>query len=287
MILLGGFLAWLDGPAFGFVLFVDAVAILEFIDRAAELPGSAVKMSLDVLIPAAYLFVTFVIVFAYNDIIALRRYTGLWEFILNRADALILGGYTISPLAHSVVLHWPQLISVLQVIYFGMFTQVGAAILILAWRDGRSRALSFVGSVVSAYYIALLIFYWMPATGPYALSQDHVPVSTAGMAAYEIQRALVEVLNQLKHFHTKSFMGMDYFIALPSMHIVLPLIVLWFLRKRKRIAAALIVYDLLMVPAILLLQWHYVVDLIAAVPVAALAIAISGRDNHPAEVQIG
>ena len=287
LILLAGFLVWLNGPAFGFVLFVDAIAILEFIDRTSQVRGLAAKMCLDVLVPAAYLFVTFVIVFGYNDIIALRRYTGSWEYTLNRADAFIMGGHTVSPWAHSVVLRWPHLISALQVIYFGMFTQVAATIVILAWKQGRLRALSFVGSAVTAYYIALVIFYWIPATGPYALFCEKVTVPTAGVAVYEIQGALIEVLNQLRGSHSKSFIGMDYFVALPSMHIVLPLIVLWYLRKWRRVAAALIAYDFLMVPAILILEWHYVVDLLAAIPVAALAIAINWRDHPPAQVQIG
>jgi hypothetical protein len=242
-------------------------------------------MCLDVYIPALYLFVSLLIVFVYNDIIAVRRYTGSWEFILNQADAFILGGHTISPWAHAVLLRWPGLIPVLQVVYFGIFAQIGAAIVILALRDGKSMALKFVGTAVTAYYIALFIFYWIPATGPFAISPEHFSVIRPGIATYEIQKALLGILTQLRQFHTKDFIGADYFIALPSMHIVLPLIVLWFSRKWKRMVAVLIAYDVLVVFAILLLEWHYVVDMIAALPVAALVIAINGRNSPTVEVK--
>ncbi len=64
-------------------------------------------------------------------------------------------------------------------------------------------------------------------------------------------------------------------------------IVLWFLRRWKRMIIALIAFDVLLVPAILLLEQHYLVDLIAAIPVAASAIAISGKDTFTDGVQCG
>ena len=64
------------------------------------------------------------------------------------------------------------------------------------------------------------------------------------------------------------------------MHFGQTLIALWFLRRWKRLLILMIAFDVLLVPAILLLEMHYLVDLIAAVPVAALAIAISGRDTY-------
>jgi hypothetical protein len=272
------FLVWLDGLAFGFLLFVDAIAVLECIDRATERRSSISEVCFDVFVPAAYLFVAFILIFAYNDIIALRRYDGSWEYILNRADAFMLGGHTISPLAHTVLSKWPQTIPWLQTIYFAMFTQVGAAIAILAWRDGRSMALKFVGTVVSAYYIGIFVFYLMPTTGPYAICATHFSLLPSGITVYDVQRVFLESLNRLRTSQTKDFIGRDYFIGMPSMHVVQPLIVLWFLRRWKRMVIVLVAFDLVMLPAILLLEQHYVVDLLAAVPVAAAAIALIRRD---------
>jgi hypothetical protein len=281
------FLIWHDGIAFGLVLLVDGIALLEFVDRISQNPISCAKRFLNVFIPLVYLFIAFILVFAYNDVIALWRYDGSWEFVLNRADAFLLSGRTISPLAHAVLSRWPSLIPTLQVLYFGMFAQVGAAIAILAWCEGRSTALKFVGTVIYGYYIALFIFCLMPAFGPTTICPDHFSVLPSSLPVYEIQKESLATLDKLKSFHASDNVGLDYLIGFPCMHLVQPLIVLWSLRKWKWMVAALIVYDILLVPAILLLEWHYVVDLVAAVPVAALAIAVTGRETHSDPVKCG
>ena len=73
--------------------------------------------------------------------------------------------------------------------------------------------------------------------------------------------------------------GTGYFIAFPCMHIATPVVALWFLRQWRRLAVTLLGLDILLCAAIVLLEYHYVVDLIGGVAVAALAIAmVDGRD---------
>jgi PAP2 superfamily len=63
------------------------------------------------------------------------------------------------------------------------------------------------------------------------------------------------------------------------MHIAQPLIVMWFLRRWKRIVIALCAYDVLLIVAILFLEWHYLVDILAGMLVAVAAIAIIGSSS--------
>jgi hypothetical protein len=56
---------------------------------------------------------------------------------------------------------------------------------------------------------------------------------------------------------------------------VQPIIVLWFLRSWRRIFFALAAYDLFLVAAILMLEMHYVIDILVALPVAGLSIALT------------
>jgi hypothetical protein len=284
-IFLGAIFVWIVGPVFGVILLVDSIAVLEFVERSKERPGRSLGMCFGVVIPAAYSFVALILVFAYNDIIALRRYDGSLEAVMNRADAFLLAGHTVSSVAHAVLARRPHLIPVLEVIYFAMFAQIGATIAILALRDGRSMALKFVGTLVTSYYIALIIFYLMPAFGPVTICPNHFLIVSPGMKIYELQRVSLIYLNQLTRQHRIDIVGTDYFIGLPCMHVVQPLIMLWFLRRWKGMMIVLIAYDVLLVPAILLLEQHYLVDLIAALPVAALAIAISGRETGPDQAQ--
>ena len=64
------------------------------------------------------------------------------------------------------------------------------------------------------------------------------------------------------------------------MHIVQPIIVLWFLRRWKRMVIALAAYDLLLIVAVLMLEMHYVIDIIVGLLVAALAIALAGGSSQ-------
>ena len=66
------------------------------------------------------------------------------------------------------------------------------------------------------------------------------------------------------------------------MHIAQPLVVLWFLRRWKRIAYTLVAYDIVLVPAILLLEWHYLTDVIGGMIVAGIAIWLASiRIGNP------
>ena len=66
-----------------------------------------------------------------------------------------------------------------------------------------------------------------------------------------------------------------YFISFPALHITIPLIVAWFLRKWKILSMIMVAYTALLVPAILILEWHYFADILGGVAIAGLAIAIT------------
>jgi membrane-associated phospholipid phosphatase len=70
----------------------------------------------------------------------------------------------------------------------------------------------------------------------------------------------------------------DYYISFPSLHAALPLITIWFLRRWKRIClVALVIYAAFLLPSLILLEWHYIIDVFGGFGVAALSIWLSGR----------
>ena len=266
------------GMRVGLLVSCVTVVALEVKDRVEESHLSWANIALDIFLPAAYLFVGGVVTFAYNDAIASLRYNGAGELVLRRWDAILLGGHSVSSLAHAFIGRWPSAVTWSQFMYFGMFAQTGGCLSILALSEGRRRAMQYVGTIMVAFYIALGAFYLWPATGPYASCVGHFSIVPNGQVTYHLQQYVVSTLQRIRTGPPLSAIGEDYFIALPSMHLGQTLIALWFLRGRRRMWTAMIVFDVLLVPAILVLENHYLVDLIAAVPVAALAIAISGRD---------
>jgi membrane-associated phospholipid phosphatase len=53
------------------------------------------------------------------------------------------------------------------------------------------------------------------------------------------------------------------------------MIVIWFLRRWRRVVWVLATYDVLLIAAVLMLEQHYVIDIIAGFGVAGVAIAIT------------
>jgi len=236
-------------------------------------PGRALT---SIVLPATYLFCVFILAFSYNDVIATIRFDGVYDALLNWMDSWLLGGATVADLsrrASNSQFKWFELT------YFGMFPQVGACLFIVALREGRIRAMQFIGAIATAYFMGLAFFYLVPATGPYYLSALRHDGGYVG----EGQMIFVNMLNSFVEHRRLSIIGTDYFIAFPCLHITQPLIVLWFMRGAKRIVAVLAAYDVVLILAILLLQQHYVVDLIGGACVALLAVAavdwnaLSGR----------
>jgi hypothetical protein len=131
--------------------------------------------------------------------------------------------------------------------------------------------------ILFSYYIALLMFYLWPAQGPYYLCPAHFSRFPASLQTYNIQKTLIAHALALWRHEPISRISTDYFIAFPSMHIVQPIIVLWFLRRWRKMVIALAAYDLLLVAAILMLEEHYAIDILVGVPLAMLAIAITAR----------
>jgi PAP2 superfamily len=266
-------LAWALTSMKALILTVDTLAILEFRERKRNELRHALSA---ILLPALYLFAGFLLVFAYNDIIASVRFNFAYDATFQAMDKWILQGRSVSDLSHWAVRTFPlSFFRVLEFIYFGMFPQIGAAIFLVALCDGKIRGLQFVGTILMSYYLALGLFYLWPSQGPYYLCSGHFSQFPSSLRTYSIQKLLIaHALGLWNHVPIRRI-STDYFIAFPCMHIAQPLIVMWFLRRWKRMVIALCAYDALLIVAILLLEWHYLVDILGGILVAGLAIAIT------------
>jgi hypothetical protein len=243
-------------------------------------PKSAfpVRQVIAILVPAIYFFIVFFLVLSFNVIIAAIRFNGSGDVWLTRADSLLLGGGSVSAIAHWAGAHLSGgSLRFLEKIYFGMFPQIGACLVLLAIKSGLKESFKFVGAVAVSYYLALALFFVIPATGPFYGSSAQRGLASDGRTVPLLQDGITKTLNNFRDHRMPEEIALDYFIALPCMHLVQPLIILWFLRKWGRVFWILVVYDLVLVASIVLLQQHYMVDLVAAVPAALFAVVCVDR----------
>jgi hypothetical protein len=248
--------------------------------RKLTVPGPRIPFPKAVLaaifIPALYFIFGFILVLSYNDIIAALRFDGRTDAFLEHVDAWLLMGGNVRSWAHWTYAHYPWSLKWIQHVYFVMFSLMGACIAILGASEGLRRSMQFVAAILSAYYIALFLFFLIPATGPYFL--DHSTLWPRDSLISMLQTTYAAHLPEFRAGYRPQKIGADYFLAFPCMHIVQPLIVLWFLRRRRTLAWIVGIYSVVLIPCILLLEEHYVVDIIGGVAVALLATAmVEGR----------
>jgi PAP2 superfamily protein len=280
LILYFGILTWTAGWVKALVLTVDAIALLELRDRSTgilpDVAGGLRRAGPAIFAPAVYLFFGFLMVLAYNSAIVSVRSNFAYDPALAAIDRFLLRGQSVSDIAHWAVGTLPlAFFRVLEFIYFGMFPQIGAALILVVLSDGRTRGLQFVGTILMSYYLALILFYLWPAQGPYYLCPEHFSRFPAALQSYNIQKTLIaHALARWRH-EPLARISTDYYIGLPCMHIAQPLVVMWFLRRWKRMVIALAAYDFFLITAVVLLEWHYLIDIIAGIFVAALAIGIT------------
>jgi hypothetical protein len=264
---------WEFGIVSGLVLTVLTIVLLELFDRSGGDPQNFLRWIVALALPGAYLFVGLVLVFAYNDIVAAARFTGAYDSFFQKVDSWLLKTSVVE-ISHYMAGLSPRWLEWSELIYYRMFPQIGAGLIVTALFAGKKEALRFVGTILTAYFLALALFAVLPSMGPFYLSPLSDPQSFTAI----MQRSFVEKASALWQHKPIQVINTDYYIAFPCMHVAQPLIVLWFLRRWRRIGFVLVIFDVLMVPSILFLEWHYVVDLLAGILVAALAILL----NRPA-----
>ena len=223
-----------------------------------KLPSEAL---LSITIVSLYFFIGFVLVLCYNDVIASLRFDGSQDFALNKTDSYLLFGTTVTAIAHLILKNGPHGVrSISGFIYLVTSPVVSAGIIFLTFREGRSVAMRLAGCMLTAYYLSLMIFYLFPTTGPYYLC----PIHATGMTP---------ALDLFRSHGRPQTIKLDYFIGFPSMHVGAPAILLWYMRRYSRSALFLIVLSALLVPSIIILEEHYILDIIGGWCVALVAIA--------------
>lgn len=265
---------------------VLTVAALELVDRMREVKGDWSLTLQSILLPGAYLFAGLIVMFCYNDIIASVRFYEAYDATFNNMDRILLGGTTVPGLMPYMLHAIPAWIfHVAGTIYsYGLFAQTGGVFFIVAFTGGRKRGLAFAGTILMSYWLALLIYFLWPSLGPFTFYQGQFTHLQAGLATRHLQTGLLLRARAFWEHLPSARVGWDYFIAFPSMHIAIPTIVLCFMRRWRRAFAFLLGLDCLLVACIILLGWHYFVDLPAGVAVAFLAFAIVGDTNSAKEV---
>lgn len=265
------------GPT-GWLLCFVSVVVVEF-----QFRGARWRDALSALLPWLYLTITLQVMLGLNAVIVSVRPINLYDPFFQRLDWTLFH-LSIQHFAHT---HFASALYIpADAIYYSMPGFMGAALLFLCLAGDRTSAWDFAGSIAVAYYISLIVFFILPAKGPYSLDPIHLPAS---LPTASVQYALNFNARTLYHHSAWISSAFGYFISFPSMHIVQPLLAGWYLRRWKRVSALVFVYCAFLVASIFVLEWHYAVDIVGgflvAIAAAWLAPLTLGKAARPLVAQ--
>jgi membrane-associated phospholipid phosphatase len=151
-----------------------------------------------------------------------------------------------------------------------------------AWELARSNL--WVTDFCSA--LSLFVYICMPAIGPWIHPTLHREGAGFLFPTFGTQQMILQRANLLwSHTISPEVTRVDVtdaFVSFPSLHIAVPFIAIWFLRDYKRLFwVCLTVYVCLLVPSVVLLEWHYIVDVVGGLVTAVLAIWFSSIVTGP------
>ncbi len=274
-----GFCFWYAG------MMVEAVVIAAFLYMAGE-PADALKLLrmrgpaigfpwkefAAVAVPAICFFLGSLLITEYNDIIATLKFSGGGDALLTRADSWLLLGGSVASWSHRFLARFPGAFEPMEILYFILSPVIGACVLILGCARGIRRSMEFLGAVLMGYYVSLFFFWLAPATGPYFTCPAHFSAWPSGSLMYSVQISDAAKLTRFQAGLRPPWITTDYFMAFPCMHVVQPVLIWWFLREFRGIARIMVAYNIVLIPSILLLEQHYVVDILSGFVLSAILI---------------
>ena len=158
----------------------------------------------------------------------------------------------------------PFLNDLMHLAYFSFYL-LPILLAVVLWAKGKRGAFNrFVLGATNAFYLCYLGYILLPAAGPRATLARYYHFPLEGTAITDFIRGFVASAESLQW---------DCF---PSGHTAVTLVVLWYAFREERPAGIFILpIAILLLLSTVYCRYHYVIDLIAGVPVAAISVLLA------------
>lgn len=273
----------LMGWLLGIMITIVVLGVSEMRERRVE---EFNKAMLDVFFPALYLFCGLIVVSLFNHALAGIRYAATNDELFSRLDQLVFHA-SVAQIAHWSMSHLPLgLFRFLEFIYYGMFAQITAILIFIVLRGNQHYGVKYVRTLLTCYAIAVTVFAICPVKGPYSIGTLHLMTYPRSLPTFWAEEGFLDRVRSLyAHNLSPDMIAVsfkDYYVGFPSLHTALPIVGLWFVRPWKRLAIFRFCwYTLLLLPSIVLLEWHFLMDIAGGIVTASLSIWLVERFSKP------
>ncbi len=261
--------AW-QRPGLTYLLLALVIVALAVLDRKA---GTwKILSSIRVFAPIVFIPIIFNSLGGLIAGIGPRQY----DNVLIRIDYALFGGH---PTVWMEQFNDVLLTGLLQTAYISYYFMPISLALVLFFRKNRDSFDSAVFAILLCFYLSYVGYLLVPAVGPrFTLSH----LQTADLPAGPVTLWIRQTLDGLEHNKTDAF---------PSGHTAVALVTLVYSWKSREKVLFLILTPAVaaLIVSTVYLRYHYVVDVIAGVLLAALTVLIapgayrifSGSSDHP------
>lgn len=185
---------------------------------------------------------------------------------------------------HRVVAAWaadkPTLIEVCDWVYTKLFEHMAiVSVFLIGLRLARERT-EYLSALAVCYLLGGPLYHLLPGVGPIYSEPTIFPymaftsILTEPLVSTDLQAWILSNTNQIRAGTSESLKTWEYIACMPSLHMAHEFVMLWYARHSRLGLAIAIVFTGVTSLAIVVLGWHYPVDAIGGLALAAVAIAV-------------
>ena len=165
----------------------------------------------------------------------------------------------------------PTLLLIFNNAYGTLFGEIVLAIFLICQSGNARRAIRFLLFLFGLYATGVIVFMIYPVAGPFLYFPESI--SSAGSFLLSGMAKDYKVIMTGRGALT----GFGYFVALPSLHVLVVIFLQTFLFRFKRLFVVFLPVNILLILSTVILGYHYAMDVAAALVIAALPCALFFR----------
>jgi len=172
--------------------------------------------------------------------------------------------------------HHPSVVAACDWIYFHCFEHMALTTVLLVALRNRSQRTEYLGALALCYLVGGLVYHLFPAQGPGYFDPGHFEyLNQKSLITKHIRAWLKYNTDGVFNCTVSEIRTWNYIACMPSLHVTHELIMLYYSRASRLAFLLSATFTALTLPAVLILGWHYLLDLLGGAAVAAIVITVA------------
>ena len=162
--------------------------------------------------------------------------------------------------------------------YLRIFDQMAAVSLFLIGAGRRSERIVFQSALALCYLLGAVSYFILPGFGPAFFDPGaYAFLDGQGLWAPVVQDALAQNSLSVSNGTLSALPPYQFLACMPSLHMTHELVMLYYARHDRTFFSAKLVGVLVSAIAVIVLGWHYLIDIVGGVGLALVSVAIAER----------